>query len=168
MDEGRILSRLSLPEEKGKEASGPRGFVRIVGQPQAIQRLKAVGELGATRNESSPHILLIGPNGMGKRTLAHAFAEEFGRQIVATNGTAVGRGVDLIGILTNLDPNDVLLIDEIHRLPRPVEELLRPAMEDFTVNFVIDKGLHARTLRYSLRPFTAATSASSGEAARER
>lgn len=89
---------------------------------------------------------------MGKRTLAQAFAEEFGRQIVATNGTAVGRGVDLMGILTNLDPDDVLLIDEIHRLPRLVEELLRPAMRGFAVDFVIDKGLHARTLKYCSGP----------------
>lgn len=154
MDEARILSRLPLPGEGGKDASGPRGFARIVGQPQAVQRLKAVSELGATRNEPPPHILLIGPDGMGKRTLAQAFAEEVGSQIVAINGTALGRVVDLMGILTNLVANDVLLIDEIHRLPRLVEKLLRTAMEGFAIDFVIDKGLHARTLKYALHPFT--------------
>jgi Holliday junction DNA helicase RuvB len=100
------------------------------------------------------HVLLYGPPGLGKTTLAGILANEMGTNLVTTAGPAIERGADLMGILTNLAANDVLFIDEVHRLPRAVEELLYPAMEDFAVNFVIDKGLHARTLKYALRPFT--------------
>jgi holliday junction DNA helicase RuvB len=99
-------------------------------------------------------VLLYGPPGLGKTTLAGIIANEMGTNLVATSGPAIERGADLMGILTNLGANDVMFIDEIHRLPRAVEELLYPAMEDFSVNFVIDKGMHARTLKYALRPFT--------------
>jgi holliday junction DNA helicase RuvB len=100
------------------------------------------------------HVLLYGPPGLGKTTLAGIIANEMGTNLVTTAGPAIERGADLMGILTNLGANDVMFIDEIHRLPRAVEELLYPAMEDFAVNFVIDKGMHARTLKYALRPFT--------------
>jgi Holliday junction DNA helicase RuvB len=100
------------------------------------------------------HVLLYGPPGLGKTTLAGIIANEMGTSLVPTSGPAIERGAELMGILTNLAEHDVLFIDEVHRLPRPVEELLYPAMEDFAVNFVIDKGMHARTLKYALRPFT--------------
>jgi hypothetical protein len=90
------------------------------------------------------HVLLYGPPGLGKTTLAGIIANEMGTNLVTTAGPAIERGGDLMGILTNLGENDVLFIDEIHRLPRNVEELLYPAMEDFAVNFVIEKGMHAR------------------------
>src|SRR5204863_272480 len=90
----------------------------------------------------------------GKTTLATIMANEMGAAIVTTAGPSLERGGDLMGILTNLSERDVLFIDEIHRLPRAVEELLYPAMEDFSVNFVMDKGLNARTMRIPLRPFT--------------
>jgi len=99
-------------------------------------------------------VLLHGPPGLGKTTLANVISAEMGTNIVTTSGPALERGGDLMGILTNLEEGDILFIDEIHRLPRAVEELLYPAMEDFCVNFVLDKGVHARTLRYSLKPFT--------------
>jgi Holliday junction DNA helicase RuvB len=106
------------------------------------------------RGEAPDHVLLHGPPGLGKTTFANVIAAEMGTNIVTTSGPALERGGDLMGILTNLSPRDVLFIDEIHRLPRAVEEFLYPAMEDFCVNFVMEKGAHARTLRYTLKPFT--------------
>src|SRR5262247_3346690 len=106
------------------------------------------------RQECVDHVLLYGPPGLGKTTLAGILANEMGSNLVTTSGPAIERGADLMGILTNLGEKDIFFIDEIHRLPRAVEELLYPAMEDYAVNFVIDKGLHARTLKYALKPFT--------------
>jgi Holliday junction DNA helicase RuvB len=99
-------------------------------------------------------VLLSGPPGLGKTTLATIMANEMGAALVSTAGPSLERGADLMGILTNLAERDVLFIDEIHRLPRVVEELLYPAMEDFSINFVMDKGLNARSMKIPLRPFT--------------
>ncbi|KRT71432.1 MAG: Holliday junction DNA helicase RuvB, holliday junction DNA helicase RuvB [Candidatus Rokubacteria bacterium CSP1-6] len=155
MDEARILSRLPLPEEAQVERQlRPQRLDDYVGQREAVESLRVSIEAARQRSEPLDHVLLYGPPGLGKTTLAHIVANEMGAQIVPTSGPALERGADLMGILTNLAEGDVLFIDEVHRLPRVIEELLYPAMEDFAVNFVIDKGLHARTLRYGLRPFT--------------
>ena len=155
MDEARILSRLALPEEVQVERQlRPQRLDEFVGQREAVESLRVSIEAARQRADSLDHVLLYGPPGIGKTSLAHIIANEMQTQIVATSGPALERGADLMGILTNLSAGDVLFIDEVHRLPRQVEELLYPAMEDFAVNFVIDKGLHARTLRYALRPFT--------------
>ncbi|MFZ1059613.1 MAG: Holliday junction branch migration DNA helicase RuvB [Candidatus Rokuibacteriota bacterium] len=155
MDEARILSRLPLPEEAQVERQlRPQRLDDYVGQREAVESLRVSIEAARQRSEPLDHVLLYGPPGLGKTTLAHIVANEMGAQIVPTSGPALERGADLMGILTNLAEKDVLFIDEVHRLPRVIEELLYPAMEDFAVNFVIDKGLHARTLRYGLRPFT--------------
>ncbi|MEK6530004.1 MAG: Holliday junction branch migration DNA helicase RuvB [candidate division NC10 bacterium] len=155
MDEARILSRLPLPEEAQVERQlRPQRLDDYVGQHEAVESLRVSIEAARQRSEPLDHVLLYGPPGLGKTTLAHIVANEMGAQLVATSGPALERGADLMGILTNLAEGDVLFIDEVHRLPRVIEELLYPAMEDFAVNFVIDKGLHARTLRYALRPFT--------------
>jgi Holliday junction DNA helicase RuvB len=111
-------------------------------------------EAARQRGEPLDHVLLSGPPGLGKTTLATIVANEMSAAIVTTAGPSLERGADLMGILTNLSERDVLFIDEIHRLPRIIEELLYPAMEDFSVNFVMDKGLNARTMRIPLRPFT--------------
>ena len=154
-DESKILSRVPAPEEAQFERQlRPRTFDEYVGQEQAVASLRVSVEAAKLRRECVDHVLLYGPPGLGKTTLAGILANEMGTTLVTTSGPAIERGGDLLGILTNLGENDVLFIDEVHRLPRAVEELLYPAMEDFAVNFVIDKGLHARTLKYSLRPFT--------------
>jgi Holliday junction DNA helicase RuvB len=154
-DGGAILSRAAAPEEAGFERQlRPRSFSEYVGQEQAVASLRISVEAARQRKECIDHVLLYGPPGLGKTTLAGILANEMGTNLVTTSGPAIERGADLMGILTNLSASDVLFIDEIHRLPRAVEELLYPAMEDFSVNFVIDKGLHARTLKYALPRFT--------------
>src|SRR5687768_15706631 len=150
-----MLSRVAAPEEAQLERQlRPRSFEEYVGQEQAVRSLRISVEAAKGRQECVDHVLLYGPPGLGKTTLAGIIANEMGTYLVTTSGPAIERGADLMGILTNLGASDVMFIDEVHRLPRAVEELLYPAMEDFSVNFVIDKGMHARTLKYALRPFT--------------
>ena len=154
-EDSRMLSRAAAPEEAQFErALRPRTFQEYVGQEQAVASLRVSVEAARMRSECVDHVLLYGPPGLGKTTLAGIIANEMGTNLVTTAGPAIERGADLMGILTNLGANDVMFIDEVHRLPRAVEELLYPAMEDYAVNFVIDKGMHARTLKYALRPFT--------------
>jgi Holliday junction DNA helicase RuvB len=154
-DGGRMLNRVAAPDEIQLERQlRPRSFEEYVGQEQAVASLRVSVEAARLRRECVDHVLLYGPPGLGKTTLAGIIANEMGTNLVTTAGPAIERGADLMGILTNLGEHDVLFIDEVHRLPRAVEELLYPAMEDFAVNFVIDKGMHARTLKYALRPFT--------------
>ena len=154
-DEARVMSRMALPEETQVERQlRPQRLDEYVGQRAAVESLRVSVEAARQRREPLDHVLLSGPPGLGKTTLATIMANEMGAAIVTTAGPSLERGGDLMGILTNLSERDVLFIDEIHRLPRVVEELLYPAMEDFSVNFVMDKGLNARTMRIPLRPFT--------------
>jgi Holliday junction DNA helicase RuvB len=150
-----MLGRLAAPEEAQFERQlRPQSFDEYVGQEQAVASLRVSVEAARQRGECVDHVLLYGPPGLGKTTLAGVIANEMATNLVTTSGPAIERGADLMGVLTNLAEHDVFFIDEIHRLPRAVEELLYPAMEDFAVNFVIDRGMHARTLKYALRPFT--------------
>ena len=149
------MSRVALPEETQVERQlRPQRLDEYVGQRAAVESLRVSVEAARQRHEPMDHVLLSGPPGLGKTTLATIMANEMGAAIVTTAGPSLERGGDVMGILTNLSERDVLFIDEIHRLPRVVEELLYPAMEDFSVNFVMDKGLNARTMRIPLRPFT--------------
>ncbi len=154
-DEAQVMSRMALPEEVQVERQlRPQRLDEYVGQRAAVESLRISVEAACQRREPLDHVLLSGPPGLGKTTLATIMANEMRAGIVTTAGPSLERGGDLMGILTNLGERDVLFIDEIHRLPRVVEELLYPAMEDFSVNFVMDKGLNARTMRIPLRPFT--------------
>jgi Holliday junction DNA helicase RuvB len=132
----------------------PKTLDECIGQAKVVEGLRISVQAAQERGEPLDHVLLHGPPGLGKTTLANVIAHEMKANIVTTSGPALERGGDLMGVLTNLQAKDVLFIDEIHRLSRAVEEFLYPAMEDFCVNFVIEKGAHARTLRYQLRPFT--------------
>ena len=154
-DEARVMSRVALPDESQVERQlRPQRLEEYVGQRAAVESLRVSVEAARQRGEPLDHVLLSGPPGLGKTTLAAIMANEMGASMVTTAGPSLERGADLMGILTNLAERDVLFIDEIHRLPRVVEELLYPAMEDFSINFVMDKGLNARTMRIPLRPFT--------------
>ena len=131
----------------------PKRLHEYVGQEKVVETLKIAIDAALKRNEPLDHILFHGPPGLGKTTLAHIIAEEMGVNINVTSGPALEKGGDLLGILTHLEEGNILFIDEIHRLPRVVEEFLYPAMEDFAVDFIFDKGIHARSHRYRLAQF---------------
>jgi len=126
----------------------PRKLSDYIGQSQVVETLDIAIQAAKKRGEPLDHILFHSPPGLGKTTLAHIIANEMGVRIVTSSGPALEKGGDLISILTHLEHGDVLFIDEVHRLPKVVEEFLYPAMEDFCIDFIFDKGTHARSHRY--------------------
>ncbi len=132
----------------------PRRLSDYIGQRQVVETLEIAIQAAKKRREPLDHVLFHSPPGLGKTTLAHIIATEMGVRIVTSSGPAIEKGGDLISILTHLERGDVLFIDEIHRLPKTVEEFLYPAMEDFCIDFIFDKGAHARSHRYRLERFT--------------
>jgi len=149
----RILSPQQQAEDEAVSATlRPTTLAEFIDQEHVKDNLAIAIEAARARGEPLDHVLFYGPPGLGKTTLAHIVAAEMGAQIVGTSGPALERPGDLIGILTNLEPRGVLFIDEIHRLPRVVEEYLYGAMEDFTVDFVQDKGPYARSIKIPISP----------------
>lgn len=132
----------------------PKKFSEFVGHKDIVDNLKVSIQAAKQRKEPLEHVLLSGPPGLGKTSLSHIIAHEAQAKITATSGPAIERAGDLIGILTNLERGDILFIDEIHRLSKVVEEFLYPAMESFQIDFVIDKGPYAKTIKFNLKPFT--------------
>jgi Holliday junction DNA helicase RuvB len=132
----------------------PSQWLEFTGQPQVVKSLQIAIKAAKSREEPMEHTLLYGPPGLGKTTLAHIIANEMGVNIKITSGPAMTRAGDLASILTALEPGDILFIDEIHRLNKPVEEALYPAMEDFAIDIILGKGPAAKNLRLDLSPFT--------------
>jgi len=151
-----IVSGHCLPDDQEPEILSlrPERLSEYIGQEPVVETLKIAIEAAKMRQEPLDHVLFHGPPGLGKTTLAHIIANEMGGRLTVTSGPALEKGGDLIGILTHLEEDDVLFVDEIHRTPKAVEEFLYPAMEDFAVDFVFDKGVHARSHRYRLKRFT--------------
>ena len=132
----------------------PRSLAEYIGQTHVVESLSIALQAARKRGEPLDHVLFHGPPGLGKTTLAHIIAAEMGSRIVHTSGPALEKGGDLISILTHLEKGDVLFIDEMHRLPKVVEEFLYPAMEDFAVDIIFDRGMNARSYRSRLEHFT--------------
>lgn len=154
-DEERIVTAKKKEEDRELDRTlRPRFLDEFIGQEKVKEQLQIFITAATHRRETLDHVLLYGPPGLGKTTLAHIIANEMGASLRLTSGPAIERPGDLAAILTNLQPGDVLFIDEIHRLSRSVEEILYPAMEDFALDIIIGKGPSARSLRLELPPFT--------------
>jgi Holliday junction DNA helicase RuvB len=155
LDQDHILDTAEFAEEVGFEESlRPAKFSEYIGQNKAKEGLKIAIGAAKSRKEPIDHVLIYGPPGLGKTTLAKVIANEIGSQIYTTSGPAIERPGDLASILTNLQEGDILFIDEIHRLNRVVEEVLYPAMEDFSLDIMIGKGPGARSVRLDLPKYT--------------
>ncbi len=151
-----LISGSALPEDLESDILSlrPERLTDYVGQEEVVETLKIAIQAATQRDEPMDHVLFHGPPGLGKTTLAHIIANEMQGNLTVTSGPALEKGGDLVGILTHLEAGDILFIDEIHRTPKAVEEFMYPAMEDFAIDFIFDKGVHARSHRYRLNRFT--------------
>ena len=151
---GFVTSTLAAPLTAAEAALRPLSFSDFAGQAKTIERLQVMVGAAKKRGDALNHILLSGPPGLGKTTLAFILGNELGRNVRVTSGPVVEKAGDLAGLLTNLEEGDLLFIDEIHRIPKTVEEYLYSAMEDFRIDIMIDQGPNARSVRLSLPRFT--------------
>jgi len=155
MTRERLVSAAEQPDDLSSTSGvRPTRLDDFVGQTSLRQRLHIALSAATGRGDPMEHLLLHGPPGLGKTTLAHIIAEEMGTRAYVTSGPALSKGADLVGTLTRMQAGDILFIDEIHRLPAAVEEYIYPAMEDFKIDFTLDSGMHARVVTYRLKPFT--------------
>lgn len=151
---GPEFRKQALVDERFDAALRPLKFSDFTGQPKTIERLLVMTGAARQRNDVLKHVLLSGPPGLGKTTLAHIIGQEMGTNVRITSGPVIERPGDLAGMLTNLEPGDVLFIDEIHRIPKTVEEYLYSAMEDFRIDIMLDQGPNARSVRLDINHFT--------------
>ncbi|HOD44052.1 MAG TPA: Holliday junction branch migration DNA helicase RuvB [Anaerolineaceae bacterium] len=150
----RMVDPEARPDDRLDQALRPRRLADLIGQNQVKENLGILISAARQRQEPLDHVLFYGPPGLGKTTLAHVLSNEMGVNIKITSGPAIERAGDLAAILTNLRGGDILFIDEIHRLGRAIEEVLYPAMEDFSLDIIIGKGPSARSIRLKLPRFT--------------
>lgn len=149
-----LTGALDQPVTAAEAALRPLSFADFTGQPKTVERLQVMVSAAKRRGEALNHILLSGPPGLGKTTLAFILGHELGKNVRVTSGPVVEKAGDLAGLLTNLEEGDLLFIDEIHRIPKTVEEYLYSAMEDFRLDIMIDQGPNARSVRLSIPRFT--------------
>ena len=153
-DERLITSTMQFDDNEVENVLRPNTMSAFVGQDKIKSNLEIYIQAAKSRGEALDHVLLYGPPGLGKTTLAHIIAAEMNSRLTVTSGPAIEKPADLAAILTNLEKNDVLFIDEIHRLNHSVEEILYPAMEDYALDFIVGKGPSARSVRISINQFT--------------
>ncbi|MBY0262222.1 MAG: Holliday junction branch migration DNA helicase RuvB [Phycisphaerales bacterium] len=155
----RLVSPTSTPvldpiEQERNWSLRPRRIAEYIGQPQLIEKLSIAIQAAQGRGDPMEHVLLHGPPGLGKTTLAHVIGQEMGTRVHLTSGPALTKPGDLVSVLTQLGERDILFIDEIHRLPIAVEEFIYPAMEDFRIDVRVEGGMHSKTIQVPVKPFT--------------